>query len=156
MFIHIAEDIEIINGPEVEFRCSSCGFWTGKIITKIRSPKLYGISLGKEKTTYAICNQCNTEFILKDIPKEFLDENNVKLNVSAYITNEVSPLFPKLIILLTVFCLMMPILPFIIRLTVRNELHYIKGAWKYLYRLTLPAAILMHIIFWPLVFLDII
>jgi hypothetical protein len=149
LFIHLTETEEVIEGPEIGFASGHDHHHFGRIVTKIRKPKLFGIPLGKEVTNFALCNLCNTEFILEKLPEELLEEKGIKYDVTAYVTKEHSPLFPKLIVLLTYMSMIVPVLPFLLRLALIADFHYLKGVWRWLYSLILPVAVLVHLVFWP-------
>jgi len=153
MFISITETEEIIEGPKVVFFPRGDNhIHEGRIITKIRKPKLYGVSLGQEINHFAVSNENGVEYVTNNIPKEMLENNGMRFDVSDYVTKEYSPLFPKIIVLLAYLCMIIPVLPFLIRLVLIGDVRYLKGMWLQLCRLIIPVATIIHLLFWPYVF----
>ena len=106
---HLGEKTKIYFGSKAIYKTEIGGIFEGTIVKRVRVLRLFFIPISTE-VKYTILNDYEREFHLKAPPDDIFEDTGARRDVTQYLGKELSPFFPKVIIVLGFLLLVVPIL----------------------------------------------
>ena len=129
--LYLNEERSEEEGPEAEFHDYKGTLHQGRLVSRKRKVTFFGLKISSETKNYFRTGSDLYE-LKKPLPQQLLQNN--RINVSEYISGRYTPLFPRLIIVLTFICSYFPFVPIYLLMAVKDYLPLLSTNWKKTYR----------------------